>query len=80
MARKNDDRITSKTHPHLVGKKAGYCPNGHKMAIRSNKDDDSLFLGCTKFPECRETREIPTHILMELEGAEPLPGFEISEE
>jgi ssDNA-binding Zn-finger/Zn-ribbon topoisomerase 1 len=76
----NSDRITSKTNPELVGKRAGFCPNGHRFIVRANREDDSLFLGCSKYPECRETSEIPTHIFMELEGAKPLPGFAISED
>jgi ssDNA-binding Zn-finger/Zn-ribbon topoisomerase 1 len=80
MAQDDSDRITSKTNPELVGKRVGFCPNGHRMVIRINRDDDTLFLGCSRYPECRETHEIPTHIFLELEGAKPLPGFSISED
>ncbi len=71
------DRITSINHPELVGKKpqGKLCPNGHQFVIRVNREDDSLFMGCTGYPECRETDEIPTAILLKLAGAETLPGM-----
>lgn len=76
MARTND-RITAADHPELVGKTAGkMCPNGHPYKIRVNRDTDELFLGCTKYPDCRETSEIPLSLWLRLTGAPTLPGME----
>lgn len=72
----NTDTITSKTHPQFVGRSVhARCPNGHVFMVRRNKDDDTLFLGCSKFPECRETSELTTRVLLELFDAPQLPGM-----
>ncbi len=72
-----EERITSETHPELVGKRvAKLCPNGHAFVIRANREDDSLFLGCSHFPDCRETSEIPLELLLRMAGVDVLPGFE----
>jgi len=73
--------VNSANYPKLIGKKvARFCPNGHRFVVRANREDGSLFLGCSKYPECRETAEIPTDLLLQLTGATPLPGFAVSEE
>ena len=70
-------KITSLNHPELVGKKVEkFCPDGHRYIIRVNRDDDSLFLGCSHYPDCRETSEIPISMLLKLAGADQLPGME----
>lgn len=64
-------------HPELVGKLSGTrCPNGHPFKIRVNRDTDELFLGCSEYPNCRETDEISVTLMMRLEGHAQLPGFD----
>jgi ssDNA-binding Zn-finger/Zn-ribbon topoisomerase 1 len=50
-----------------------HCPDcGAWMVIRTNRENGSQFLGCTRYPECKRTEEIPESIRMELEGQEKL--------
>ena len=46
------------------------------MIRQTNRRDGSEFFGCCRFPVCRETREIPEHVLLTERGAEQLPGFD----
>lgn len=60
-----------------IGKQVNkFCPNGHPFVVRQNRDDGSLFLGCSKYPECRETDEIPVSLKLRMQGARTLPGFD----
>lgn len=68
--------IQASDHPELVGKTIEkFCPNGHRYKVRVNRDTGELFLGCSNYPECRETDEISTALYMRLTGAPTLPGF-----
>lgn len=51
------------------------CDAPPKLIIRTNRANDSKFLGCPNFPECRHTQPIPQDMLMEAAGAQRLPGF-----
>ena len=53
-----------------------YCPDGHQFVVRMNSRDGSLFLGCSEYPRCTHTDEIPAAVWMQLHGAIPLEGFE----
>ena len=50
----------SKKHPTSnINKNAPDCPKcDSKMIMKHRKRDDSLFWGCTKFPECNGTIEV----------------------
>lgn len=39
------------------------------MVVRTNRENGSEFLGCSKWPECTETRPLPESIRMERLGA-----------
>lgn len=41
------------------------CPDcGTKFIIRQNSNSLDFFLGCSQYPRCKETREIPETLLM----------------
>lgn len=52
------------------------CPNGHPFVVRQNRENDSFFLGCSRYPACRETDEISVSTRLRLMGAKQLPGME----
>jgi ssDNA-binding Zn-finger/Zn-ribbon topoisomerase 1 len=52
------------------------CSQGHPMVPRVNASTGGAFLGCSHYPECRETRELPTYLKLVAEGHEQLPGME----
>ena len=54
----------------MVGKKtAKPCPEcGAVMVIRKNRRDDNFFLGCNRFPDCRNTMELDESLYMEILG------------
>ena len=41
-----------------------------------NTINNSLFYGCTAFPDCRETRSVPAFVEVKRAGGLELPGFE----
>lgn len=49
---------------------------GSPMVLRENRQNGSRFLGCSQFPQCRETSPLPAYFAMLEAGAEHLPGFE----
>lgn len=49
---------------------------GAPMTIRENHETKSRFLGCSTFPECRETQPLPAYYVMLEAGAAQLPGME----
>ena len=54
------------------------CPEcGAPMVIRRNRNTDGEFLGCSRFPDCTETRALPEDVKLRREGAQVLPGFEL---
>jgi ssDNA-binding Zn-finger/Zn-ribbon topoisomerase 1 len=46
------------------------------MVQRFNKKTHGAFLGCSAWPECQETREIPEYVRLIAQGATQLPGLE----
>lgn len=45
------------------------CPEcGAVMVFRKNRRDESFFLGCNRYPDCRCTMEIDEALYMELMG------------
>jgi ssDNA-binding Zn-finger/Zn-ribbon topoisomerase 1 len=53
------------------------CPDcGAKLMIRTNRQNDSHFIGCTTWPECTHTEPIPQSLHLRLEGAPELPLFD----
>lgn len=55
------------------------CPScGAPMVERINSINLSSFLGCSRYPECRETRKVPAAVEMRRAGGIELPGLETS--
>lgn len=53
------------------------CPTcGAPMVVRENRQNGSEFLGCTRFPDCRETAPLPAYVEMLKAGAQRLPGWD----
>lgn len=52
------------------------CDNGHDMVLRTNKATGGQFLGCTRWPDCTQTKLIPEYLKMVRSGAAQLPGME----
>lgn len=45
------------------------CPKcGSKLIVRTNRANESQFLGCPRWPECQHTEPIPESIRMRLQG------------
>lgn len=52
------------------------CPRcSAVMVVRTNKASGQEFLGCSRWPECDHTEELPESYRMLREGHEMLPGF-----
>lgn len=45
------------------------------MVIRENGENGSEFLGCPRYPKCKNTMPLPTWVEMERAGAARLPGW-----
>lgn len=61
---------------------AYYCPIlacRAPMVRRTNKASGREFYGCSRWPDCAGTIEIPERERMIELGAQPLPGFETTE-
>jgi ssDNA-binding Zn-finger/Zn-ribbon topoisomerase 1 len=52
------------------------CVCGAPMAERLNRQNNSAFMGCTRFPDCTETQKTPAFIEVKRAGGLELPGFE----
>lgn len=46
------------------------------LVERANKSSGGHFLGCSRWPDCAHTEEIPESVRMRRMGAETLPGFD----
>ena len=55
------------------------CPCGSPMVQRTNRQNGSEFMGCTRYPDCNETARVPAWIHMKRTGALELPGLESDE-
>ena len=51
------------------------CGTGSKLMVRTNRANGSQFLGCPNWPTCNYTEPIPESVMMELAGAQRMPGF-----
>ncbi len=52
------------------------CPDcGRALVVRRNCHNDSEFLGCTGYPECRHTEPLPELYRLRASGAPTLPGM-----
>lgn len=60
----------------MSGDVAITCVCGAPMMERVNRVNDSLFMGCTRFPECTETQKVPAFLEVKRSGGLELPGFE----
>ncbi len=49
------------------------------MVKRVNGQNGSTFYGCSRYPECTETKAVPERERMLAAGMAELPGFETSE-
>ena len=59
-----------------VGKKLKrLCAEGHPLVIRRNWETGGYFLGCSTWPKCEWTNDIPGDLVEELEGHPRLPGM-----
>ena len=53
------------------------CPAcGGPMVQRTNRQNGSEFLGCSRYPDCTETAKVPAWVHMKRAGAIELPGLE----
>ena len=55
-----------------------YCPRcqtPRKLVVRTNRMNDTQFLGCPNWPLCQHTQPIPQDLIMRAQGATELPGF-----
>jgi ssDNA-binding Zn-finger/Zn-ribbon topoisomerase 1 len=50
------------------------------MVERTNSFNDSTFLGCSRFPDCKSTQAVPAYVEVSRAGGIPLPGFEVLDE
>lgn len=70
--------ITDQERPKIVIHCPACAAEGRGQAllvIRKNRENGSQFLGCSNYPMCRHTQELPEHVAMEAAGAQRLPGF-----
>ena len=53
----------------MVGQAIGKnCECGASFVVRQNSNDLGFFLGCSKYPQCTGTSEIPEELLMREAG------------
>ena len=46
-----------------------------ELVARSNGETGQDFLGCSAYPDCKHTQELPIDMQMRRQGAPELPGF-----
>ncbi len=51
-----------------IEKNCPECENNVKLMIRKNTQNDSLFIGCPRYPMCTYTEKLPEHLRMEING------------
>ena len=52
------------------------CPEcGQPLTQRTNRNNGSEFLGCSDWPNCTYSEELPEDVLMRRQNAAQLPGF-----
>jgi ssDNA-binding Zn-finger/Zn-ribbon topoisomerase 1 len=55
------------------------CPCGADQVLRTNGQNGSEFMGCSRFPDCKETSSVPAWLSMKRSGVMELPGLETDE-
>ncbi len=60
--------------PRLVARTCPEC--GSQLCVRENRENGSLFLGCSDYPDCDYTERYPTDMRMRAAGAPTLPGMD----
>ncbi len=54
-----------------------YCPVcGAPLVIRTNRETEEQFLGCSQYPNCKHSEPLPESMKLMAMGAQMLPGFE----
>ena len=43
-----------------------------RLIVRTNRQNDSQFLGCPNYPACRHTQKLPQEIVLRLAGQKEL--------
>ena len=53
------------------------CPKcaPDRMVVRRNAETGVDFLGCSNWPDCKHTEEMPLDMQLRRAGVAPLPGF-----
>ncbi len=66
------------THKGTAAKGVKKCPRCELgvLVIRTNGDTEEKFLGCTEFPRCRHSEELPEDMQLRASGAPTLPGMD----
>ena len=58
----------------LIGRKIKKCPEcTGDLIVRRNRQNGSLFLGCTEWPECQRTEGLPKYYRIQLAGPPVVP-------
>jgi len=65
-----EESIIDEKIKKLNKKGVGFCLKGHPLVIK--RGSYGLFLSCSKFPECRETMEVPINVVAEIFGKDYL--------
>jgi len=48
---------------------------GADLVVRWNRHTGTPFVGCTRYPDCRYTTQVPLDVLLRATGAPELPLF-----
>ena len=52
------------------------CPEcGESMLVRENAETNEEVIGCSQYPKCRYTEELPIYLKLRAMGSPTLPGF-----
>lgn len=52
------------------------CDCGAPMTERTNGQNGSTFMGCTRYPDCKKTQGLPAYLALKRAGALELPGLD----
>jgi ssDNA-binding Zn-finger/Zn-ribbon topoisomerase 1 len=75
----DNDNPTQKTKIFRTvnGEPARVCNEcGAEMVVRTNRKTGERFLGCSRFPDCTFTEELPIDQQLRAAGAMKLPGMD----
>ena len=51
------------------------CGPATRLVIQTNSLTNAKFLGCSEYPKCKYTEQLPADIEMKSTGALPMPGL-----